>query len=430
MKVAYLAAGAGGMICGSCVRDNRLAATLLSQGRDIVLIPLYTPLRTDEVNVSDAHIYYGGINVYLQQKSWLFRHTPRVVDRVLDAPGLLKRAMKLAGDTPPETLGALTLSILRGEEGKQAKELERLIEGLRAHQPSLVNLPNLMFAGVARKLKAELGVPLMCTLGGEDIFLDSLNDDDRREADRLIRERAKDIDGFIAVSQYYAGETTRRFKLPDKHMHVVPLGVNEDVVAEPAERGDDAFRIGFLSRICAEKGLHILAEAFHLLHAQGRPARLAIAGYLPPSEQHYYATIHEALTQHGLDRYIDAWGEVSLDGKRRFFASLDAFSVPTVYRESKGLPIIEALANGVPVVQPNHGAFPELVEATGGGLLFEPENAQALADRIVELMDDSALRGRLGAQGRATVRASFTDVAMADATWLLYEQYVRRAGAS
>jgi hypothetical protein len=121
MKVAYLTAGAGGMYCGSCLRDNTLAAALIRQGRDVVLIPIYSPIRTDEPDVSTPAVYYGGINVYLQHRSALFRLLPRAFDRILDAPGLLRRALRNAGSAPPELAGPLTLSILRGEAGPSAR---------------------------------------------------------------------------------------------------------------------------------------------------------------------------------------------------------------------------------------------------------------------------------------------------------------------
>lgn len=426
MRVAYLAAGAGGMYCGSCLRDNLLAATLIAAGRDIVLVPLYTPLRTDTPSVASDHVYYGGINVYLQQHSWLFRHTPRALDNLFDSPGLLRRAMKLAGSTSGDALGALTLSVLRGEHGHQAKELDKLIDGLREMSPRLVNLPNLMFVGAARRMKEVLRVPILCTLGGEDLFLDKLPDADRDAAERIIRERTADVDGFIAVSRYYAEQMIARFGLEPTRVHVVPLGVGADVAGETGDRPAEPFRVGYLARICHDKGLHILAAAFRHLHQNGRPIRLTVAGYLPPEEQRYLDGIRRDIDRAGLSAHFEHVGEVDLEGKRRFLSSLHVLSVPTVYRESKGLPVLEAMANGVPVVQPAHGAFPELIEATGGGLLFEPNDHVGLAERISLLMDDSAMRERLGAQGRASVREAFSDHRMADATWDIYGSYVSR----
>src|SRR5262249_20814322 len=108
--------------------------------------------------------------------------------------------------------------------------------------------------------------------------------------------------------------------------------------------------------------------------------------------------------------------------KVRFLQSLDILSVPTVYREPKGLYVLEAWANAVPVVQPRHGSFPELLEASGGGVLVEPENAQDLARGLQSLLENPQLRHEMGQKGRAAVHESFTAAKMARTT---YDYYVR-----
>jgi glycosyltransferase involved in cell wall biosynthesis len=98
--------------------------------------------------------------------------------------------------------------------------------------------------------------------------------------------------------------------------------------------------------------------------------------------------------------------------------------VPTVYKESKGLFVLEALANGVPVVQPRHGSFPEFIDATGGGILVEPHSADALADGLEQLMNDHARREEMGRKGKEAVRRYFSDQVMADAMVEVYKQYL------
>src|SRR5262245_26643634 len=119
MRIAYITAGAANMFCGSCMKDNTLAAALQRQGHDALLIPTYTPIRTDEEDVSDSRIFFGGVNVYLQQKSVLFRHTPRFFDRFLDNKALLRWAAQKAVKTDAANLADLTLSMLDGSHGKQ-----------------------------------------------------------------------------------------------------------------------------------------------------------------------------------------------------------------------------------------------------------------------------------------------------------------------
>ncbi len=89
MRIAFITAGAAGMYCGSCMKDNTLVSALIQQGHDALLIPTYTPIRTDEEDVSQGKVFFGGINVYLQQKSWLFRHSPWIFDKLLNFRWLL-----------------------------------------------------------------------------------------------------------------------------------------------------------------------------------------------------------------------------------------------------------------------------------------------------------------------------------------------------
>ncbi|MCG8450481.1 MAG: glycosyltransferase family 1 protein, partial [Pirellulales bacterium] len=175
MKIAYLAAGAAGMYCGSCLHDNTLAAALLQLGEDVVLVPIYTPIRTDEVDVSQPRVFFGGINAYLQQKFRIFRHTPRWLDRLWDHPALLRLLAGRGASVDPAKLGDMTVSMLRGELGNQRKELDKLVDWLLDEvRPDVVHLSNSMMLGLARKIAQRCGPPVVCSLSGEDIFLEKL----------------------------------------------------------------------------------------------------------------------------------------------------------------------------------------------------------------------------------------------------------------
>src|SRR5213080_1297664 len=153
MRIAYITAGAAGMFCGSCMHDNTLVSALLAQGHDALLIPTYTPIRTDEIDVSQKRVFFGGINVYLQQKLSLFRHTPWFLDRLLDAPRLLRWVSRFAVRTEAEQLGDLTISVLQGEHGRQRKEVNKLVSWLAAEvRPQLVQLTNALLSGVVHEV--------------------------------------------------------------------------------------------------------------------------------------------------------------------------------------------------------------------------------------------------------------------------------------
>lgn len=425
--VVLLASGAAGMYCGSCLRDNRLAATLIQQGRNVSLIPLYTPLKTDEPDVSKGPIYYGGINVYLDQVSRLFRRLPRWSTRFLDSRFFLRRIGAFASRTRPSDLGPLTTAVLEGEYGPQRRELATLIEALAVLRPGVINLPNLMFIGVAESLRHALNVPVVCTLSGEDIFLDAIPDPYRTRSFELIRNHARHVDAFVSVTQYFAEHTAQHFGLPRDRIHVIPMGIHAGAFAHRPEP-TTPFTVGYLGRVCPEKGLAPLAEAVIRLRDEGRDCRLRAAGFLAVADRRYLKETAAQFRRAGHAHAFEYLGEVSWEQKHEFLTTLHALSVPTIYREAKGFYVLEALATGVPVIQPRHGSFPELIEATGGGLLFEPGNVAELSTAIARLMDDAALRMKLGTNGRTAVHASFTDAIMADRTWALYKRVIEEHG--
>lgn len=428
MKVAYIAAGAAGMYCGTCIHDNTLAAALQRKGHDVALIPTYTPIRTDEIDVSIDRVFYGGINVYLQQKSGLFRHTPWMLDRLFDSPSLLNGLSRFSASTSAQDLGALTVSVLQGEEGQQRKELAKLVQWLKdSYQPDLVQLTNSMFVGFAREMKKTLGVPILCALQGEDIFLEALIDPYKARALKLLQARASEVDGYIAPCQYYADFMADYLDIPPSKIDVVHLGLNlsEHGVGQE-DLAETPFIIGYLARICPEKGLHLLVDAFHRLTDKVGldKVQLKVAGYLGKKDEPYLEKLVQQIDVWGLSDAFNYWGEVDRHQKIDFLNGLHALSVPTTYKESKGLFILEALANGVPVVQPRHGNFPELITATGGGVLVDAESPDALAEGILQLIDNPDYRETLGQQGKETVHREFSDDVMADATLAVYRKYI------
>ena len=429
MRIAYITAGAAGMFCGSCLHDNTLVSALIDQGHDALLIPTYTPLTTDEDDVSQKRVFFGGINVYLQQKSALFRKTPWFLDSLLDGRRLLQWASGFAVKTRPEILGELAVSMLKGEHGFQKKEIDKLVSWLAAEiKPQIVNLTNVLLSGTVDTLKERLKVPILATLQGDDIFLESLPADYRVEAIALIRAHCQEIDGFIATSRYYADFMTGYLGLPRDKIAVVYPGLN--LKGHGESRGPGAgppFNIGYFARICPEKGFHVLAEAFRLL--QNNPgstqSRLRISGWLGRDQHEYFrGTMSKLVHQDGFRDLVEHVESPDHASKVRFLGSLAVLSVPTTYREPKGLYVLEALANGVPVVQPRHGSFPELLEATGGGILVNPDDPADLARGLSEMLNDHDLRLRCGRLGHRAVHERFTAAHMAHETLNVYEKYL------
>lgn len=428
VRIAYLAAGAAGMYCGSCLHDNTLAAALLRRGEDVLLVPTYTPLRTDEPSVAGRRVFFGGVNAYLKHASPWMRRAPRWLDRLLDQGWFLKLATANAGSVDPGKLGGLTVSMLRGEEGHQARQLDELVDWLvDVARPDVVHLSNSMLLGMARRIAQRCGPPVVCALSGEDLFLEALLPPHYEEARALLRERAEEVAGFTALNHYYADFMAEYLAVDRAKVHVVPHGVNlEGYAPRDASQVNEKPRIGFFARVAPEKGLHVLVDACERL-AERRPDlpfELAAAGYLGLGERDYLIDLRKRAARGPLAERFRYHGELDRAAKLAFLASLDVFSTPTVWAEAKGLPAMEALAAGVPVVLPDHGAFPELIAATGGGRLHAPGDADSLAAVLEELLEDHEARQTHGRLGAAAISERFHADGMAEATLAVYRQLI------
>jgi glycosyltransferase involved in cell wall biosynthesis len=429
MRILSLTAGAASMYCGSCLRDNALAAELIRQGHDVTLLPFYTPTLTDEDNVSrQEQVFFGGISVYLEQHMPWYRRG-RLLDWLVDRPGVIKAFTSGSIAVDPKQLGAMTVSTLRGVNGHQRKEIDKLIEFVKADAaPDVVNIPYTLLIGLAAPLKRALGRPVVVTLQGEDLFLEGTPEPYRTEALDLIRAQVADVDLFIAVSEYYARFMCDYLRIPQAKMRVATLGVNTtdlkvtSRLPTPGSRFPTPFTIGFFARIAPEKGLHNLAEAYRILRTQKGlpPSRLLAAGYLAPEHKPYLEKIADGLHRAGLGEEFVYRGAVDRARKLRFFHEIDVLSVPGGYHEPKGLYLLEAMACGVPAVQPNHGAFPEIIARTGGGVLAKSESGEHIADAIFELWKDPARAAALGRAGADGVRRHYTVQHMAEGVLKTY----------
>jgi glycosyltransferase involved in cell wall biosynthesis len=417
------------MYCGSCLRDNALAAELLARGHDVLLTPVYTPTRTDEHNVSGRQVFFGGISVYLKQHAAFFRHTPRVLDRLWDSEWALRLATSRQIKVDAQSLGELTVSMLRGERGFQRKEIRKLLDWLATEPPfDIVNLPYSLLLGLAEPIKRALKVPVCCTLQGEDLFLDGLGEPYRRQSLDLIRDAAKHVDAFLPVSQYYLEYMPGYLDVPAAKMRLAPLGINLHGYARRQPARTEPFTIGYFARLAPEKGLHVLCEAYRRLRAQtaGEGAvRLVAAGYLAPEHQSYLEGITRQMGDWGLGGEFAYRGELDRAQKIAFLQGLDVMSVPATYAEPKGIFLLEAMANGIPVVQPRRGAFPEIIEKTGGGLIVDADNPDALVEGLLAIRRDPALADALGTAGAAGVREHYHAGRMAEVVESIYGELIR-----
>src|SRR6266699_4001826 len=420
MNIVQITPGAGGMYCGNCFRDNALVAELRNLGHQVVMVPLYLPMTLDEEDQSrGTPIFFSGINVYLEQKSSLFCHAPEWLHRLLESPALLRWAAGKAAKTRPDEVGEVTISMLRGEEGNQSRELDELIGWLKQHpHPDVICLSNALLVGLVRKLKQELRSPVVCMLQGEDYFLDSLPQTQRELAWKTLAKRAAEVDVFIAPSRYFADLMGKRLNLPADRVRVVFNGINLEgydggrwsVVSGQLQRTTDSGQrtipvLGYFARMCREKGLDRLVEAFILLKRREgtKHLKLRVGGGCGPSDEPFVNALRERLKTNGVLHDVEFHLNPDRAAKLELLRSLTVFCVPALYGEAFGLYVIEALASGLPVVQPRAASFPELIEATGGGALYEPGDVNALADAVEGLLLDPEKRRALGEAGRKAV---------------------------
>jgi glycosyltransferase involved in cell wall biosynthesis len=319
--------------------------------------------------------------------------------------------------------------MLRGEKGRQIKELDRLVEWLdmQENRPDIICLSNILLTGLARSIKQRLNVPMVCLLQDEDGFLDGLVSPYSQQAWQIISERTGDIDAFIGVSKYYTETMQQRLRLGPDRTFIVYTGISLDGY-ESHRIQPEVPTIGYLSRMCSDKGLDTLVDTFLKLKKNKnlRDAKLRIAGGRRSDDEAFLKKIRQNLRSHGVIDDVEFLPDFDRETRIAFLRSLSVLSVPEKQPVAYGLYVLEAHAAGVPVVEPASGVFPELLEITGGGLLCEPNNVESLADAIGSLLLDPAKARRLGEQGRAAVFENFNIEQTAEQMVRIYGQIAQK----
>jgi len=393
-----------------------------------LMMPLYLPLTLeDEDATEDSPIFYNGIKVYLEQKSPVFRNAPKFVHELVGARRFLDWASGKAAKTRADEVGDLAVSMLLGEEGNQARELDELIAFLREQgQPDVVSISNAMLLGLTRRIRNELNVPVVCTLQGEHAYIESMNPEIRELVWATMSERAKDVDLFIAPSRYFADLMNEKLRVPESKIAVVYNGIDMEGY-RPAPAAPPSPVIGYFARMCKDKGLDVVVDAFLKLKTRNQVEglKLWIGGGCGPSDEPFVAEMRDRINAKGWISDVEYYPNLSKEDKQEFYRRISVLSVPSSEGEAFGLYVAEAMASGVPVVQPRHSAFPELIELTGGGVVADGVDADALAAALEPLLMDKKRIRALGDAARAAAEKRFTLEAMAARTLELYESLDR-----
>jgi len=431
MKIAHIIPGSGGSFyCGNCLRDSKYVRALKELGHQVIKVPLYLPIFDDAHDLEEVPVFYGAVNLYLKQQFPIFRHMPSFLEHALDTKSVLEMAARKAGSTRAKGLEGMTISMLLGEDGNQKEELERLVDWLVDEaKPDVVHLSNALLLGLAHRIKQRMNVPVVCSLQDEDVWVDAMTDHYRKEVWNLMSERGKDVDVFISVSDYFAAEIHQRMIIPENKMQTVYLGVDTlDYTPKPVSEKQPI--IGYLSRMCEENGLAVLVDAFILLrqYPEYSAVKLKITGGKTGDDLHFIKEQKQKISKAGLENEVFWAEEFEGEERQKFFDSVRLISVPVLIGEAFGLYMLEAMASGIPMVQPALGAFPEVIETCGGGVIYSENTPDQLAKTLGELIFNEIRLQELSAAGISGVKQHFDIHAQAKKMMAVYEGVLTTLG--
>lgn len=410
MNILYVIPGSGNSFyCGNCLRDSEYVSAIRDLGHQVVKIPMYLPLFSDEQDRIDTPLFYNAIGIYLKQMVPMLRNAPNWFFRFLGSKPMLKLAARMAGSTRARGLGELTISMLLGEHGVHRNELDRMVDWIAEHAcPDVVHLSNALLLGLARRIRERLKVPVVCSLQDEDVWVDVMKPKFRDRAWELMRQDARHVDYFIAVSDYYAALMQAKLSIPEDRISSIHLGVcldnNTGHESRPRSRN-----IGFISRINRDNGFDILVDGFILLKRKKGfgDVKLVVTGGSTGDDARFIKQNRKKLARAGILEDVEFHEDFTGRGRDEFFGKIAVLSVPVRMGEAFGLYLIEAMAAGVPVVQPDLGAFPEIVARSGGGLIYTNNTPRELSLSLAGILSDKDLLLQKSRNARQGVEEHF-----------------------
>lgn len=411
MKIVNIVPGFGGTFyCGNCLRDSGYTKSLIKLGHDAMMLPIYLPLTLEHGVEKDDHpIFYGAVNIYLKQNFRIFRNMPAWMERMFNSSGILSYAAKKAGSTRTEGLEEMTISMLMGREGNQNRELQELIDFLKVHEkPDVVHLSNALLLGLANQIREQLKVPVVCSLQDEDVWVDAMNDFYREKVWKLMADKAADVDAFIAVSDYYAREMKEKMNIPDHKLKVIAIGVDSSIYRYAPPKEDPPV-IGYISRMYPEHGFGLLIDAFILLKQKPefRHVQLKLSGGYTADDKKFVKKQLNKLKKAGMGHDVEIIEDHLPENRYHFFNQLTILTVPVLKGEAFGTYQLESMACGIPLVQPALGAFPEIIETTGGGVTYTPNSPEALAQKWMEVLSNPMKIREMSEQGKKAVAEKY-----------------------
>lgn len=421
MKILFITPGSGdGYYCGNCFRDNLQAQALRKAGHDVVIMPLYLPLKHIGDLQGEAPLFFPATTYYVEQMLPSGIKMPGWLKRMLGSEKALEIAAALSGTTSAEGMEEMTLSMIVGEGTAFREHVAQLTDWVKdVFQPDVIQLSSSLLIGIAKELKKVVNTPIVCSLQDEEVWIDGLKAEFINKAWQGVMDNATCVDRFITTSNYY--RQVAQEKLPQLgRMEVVYPGVDKDTYY--TDEWPDCPTIGFFYRMNELDGLDILAEAFVLMKQKGSVPQLKLrvgGGYMSPDKQ-FMAKVRKILQPWQEDVVIE--DEYEWERHASFYSQISVLSNPLRFQEGVGLYLCEAFTAGRPAVEPNTGSFPEIVG--DAGLLYEPNEPERLAEALERLLTDKQLFSQCRENAQCLSASRYSDLVMAQRLIEIYEDLI------
>jgi len=419
MKILFIIPGSGdSFYCGNCFRDNLQASALRNAGHDVVIMPLYLPLKQESFQ-ADTPLFFPATTYYLAQKFFGKRKMPKWIKKLTGSDAMLKIASSRSGTTSAKGMEDMTLSMIKGNDFAFMDHINQMISWIQTQEkPDIIHLSSTLIIGIAKVLRNHLNIPIICSVQDEEIWIDSLNKNDANRAWQSIAENIGYINHFTTTSEFYKDIVRKRIPQISK-VEVIYPGVDCRKYVSKNYPKDPT--IGFFYRMNRENGLDILAEAFVKLKKKNtiKNLKLKIGGGYTSENKQFLKEIKKTLAPYAAN--VEISNSYSLEEQIRFYSEISVISVPIIFNESVGLYLCEAFAAGRPAVEPATGSFPEIVGEAG--LLYSPNNSDALADALEKLLTDNLLYNQSVDKAMKLSEMRYNEQILAEQLLKLYKQY-------
>lgn len=421
MKVLFIIPGSGdSFYCGNCFRDNLQASALRKAGHDVIIMPLYLPLKQKSFQ-ADTPLFFPATTYYVAQKFFKKKKMPKWLERITGSSAMLGIASSLSGTTSAEGMEDMTLSMITGNDPAFSQQVTELIDWIEtSEKPDIIHLSSSLLLGIAKEIKSRLAIPIVCSVQDEEVWIDSLDKKYANIAWKGIKDNRIHIDSFITTSNFY--KNILKTKVPEiDDVNVIYPGIDRDKYKSD-EYPDDP-TIGFFYRMNKENGLDILAEAFVKLKKKGsiENLKLKIGGGYTGKDKGFVKGIRRILSPYMDDVEIN--DSYSLEEHTTFYKSITILSVPITFDEGVGLYLCEAFAAGRPAVEPATGSFPEIV--ANAGIIYENNSSDMLAEALEKMLADKTLLAQYQINARLLSEERYNDSVLADQLIQLYKNLIR-----